>query len=121
MPSTHELKTWPDSFQALIDGTKTHELRPADRSFEVGDILFLREFSPCPTCRATGRVWDNGDTTDCHACWIPMAGAPGGGFNTRGVYTGRTLYMQVTYVTPPGKFGLDEHHCVMSVRRHIAL
>ncbi len=42
----HELKTWPDYFDRIIDGTKTFELRYGDRLFEVGDTLHLREWSP---------------------------------------------------------------------------
>lgn len=42
----HYLKTWPDSFQAILDGTKTFEVRKNDRGFAVGDLLFLREWSP---------------------------------------------------------------------------
>lgn len=40
---THELKTDPDVFAAVADGTKTHEIRFNDRGFEVGDLLHLRE------------------------------------------------------------------------------
>jgi hypothetical protein len=39
----HELKTWPQFFDAIIDGTKSFELRRDDRGFEVGDALLLRE------------------------------------------------------------------------------
>ncbi len=41
----HDLKTLPQYFQAIVDGTKTFEVRRNDRGFEVGDYLFLREWS----------------------------------------------------------------------------
>ncbi len=51
---THELKTWPEQYQALIDGRKTHEVRRADRPFHIGDVLYLREWQPDME-RYTGR------------------------------------------------------------------
>lgn len=42
----HELKTWPQFYQPIIDGTKTFELRNDDRYFSAGDILHLREYDP---------------------------------------------------------------------------
>lgn len=42
----HELKTWPEFFHAVRQGTKTFECRKHDRDFGVNDILVLREFDP---------------------------------------------------------------------------
>jgi hypothetical protein len=42
----HSLKTWPEYFEALTDGTKTFEVRKDDRTFVIGDELWLREFYP---------------------------------------------------------------------------
>jgi hypothetical protein len=44
--SHHELKTWPEFFDAIIKGTKTFEARKNDRNFKVGDVLTLREYNP---------------------------------------------------------------------------
>jgi len=42
---THELKTWPEYFQAVKSGKKTFEVRSTlDREFKVGELLFLREY-----------------------------------------------------------------------------
>ncbi|GAB3313407.1 ASCH/PUA domain-containing protein [Hymenobacter humi] len=43
---THELKTWPSCFAAASAGNKPFDVRENDRSFQVGDMLILREFNP---------------------------------------------------------------------------
>ena len=43
---THHLKTWPEQFRAIADGDKKAELRFNDRDFQVGDELYLEEWSP---------------------------------------------------------------------------
>lgn len=40
----HELKVQPPYFDALLDGSKTFEVRRNDRGFQRGDVLLLREF-----------------------------------------------------------------------------
>lgn len=42
----HTLKTWPEHFRQIINGTKQYELRKNDRNFECGDTLLLREWDP---------------------------------------------------------------------------
>lgn len=42
----HELKIFPEFFEAVISGKKTFEVRKADRPYAVGDMLALNEFDP---------------------------------------------------------------------------
>ncbi len=42
----HELKSWPEQFEALIHKDKRCEVRRCDRDFQVGDWLLLRERDP---------------------------------------------------------------------------
>jgi hypothetical protein len=68
----HTLKTWPDQFTAVADGSKTFEVRYDDRGFAVGDLLRLAEWDPphpgsptawccagSPTCSAAS-AWRTG-------------------------------------------------------------
>jgi len=43
---THELKIWPQWFDAVRAGSKTFEIRRDDRNFNVGDKLILEEYKP---------------------------------------------------------------------------
>lgn len=43
-PKVHELKIAPRWFDAVLDGSKTFEIRNDDRGFRVGDGLRLREY-----------------------------------------------------------------------------
>ena len=42
----HDLKTWPEVFNALMSRAKKHDIRVNDRDFRVGDELLLREWNP---------------------------------------------------------------------------
>lgn len=44
--TVHELKCWPDPYDAIADGSKPFEWRKNDRDFKVGDTLHLRRFQP---------------------------------------------------------------------------
>lgn len=44
----HDLKVWPEYFEAIAAGKKPFEIRKNDRDYKVGDTLHLREFSPGP-------------------------------------------------------------------------
>ncbi len=51
----HELKTWPEYFQLMVDGKKPFELRKNDRGFLKGQELLLREYDK-NTKQYTGRT-----------------------------------------------------------------
>jgi len=44
--AVHRLKTWPDFFEAVADGSKTFEVRLNDRGFQKGDKLILEKYDP---------------------------------------------------------------------------
>lgn len=54
-PLAHELRTWPEPFQAVVDGHKRHEVRIYDRDFKPDDEVGLHEFDPSRGCY-TGRT-----------------------------------------------------------------
>lgn len=72
----HELKTWPEYFQAIVENRKPFEYRLNDRNYQVGDVLFLREWVP-PTVEVEP--------------WAPKG-------TEAGYYTGRELRKSVTYM-----------------------
>lgn len=53
----HELKTWPECYQAMANKIKTFEVRKNDRDFKVGDYLILEEWDP-ETKKYTGNRMD---------------------------------------------------------------
>jgi len=44
--TVHDLKTHPKPFSQVWDRIKPFEIRKNDRNYEIGDILFLREYDP---------------------------------------------------------------------------
>lgn len=44
--SEHDLKCWPEPYDAIERGDKRYEYRKDDRGFLVGDVLVLRRFVP---------------------------------------------------------------------------
>jgi hypothetical protein len=54
MGTRHELKCWPEYFEEIWQYRKTFEMRHNDRDFQVGDLLYLREWDP-KTKEYTGR------------------------------------------------------------------
>ncbi|MHB8107641.1 MAG: ASCH/PUA domain-containing protein, partial [Candidatus Cryosericum sp.] len=85
---THQLKTWPSFFEAILSGEKTFEVRQNDRDFAVGDALVLQEWDP-----AVSSEW-----------------------GSKAAYTGRTNTATVTYVLRGGEFGIERGHCVLGIR-----
>lgn len=77
----HQLKTWPQFFERIANGSKTFELRQNDRDFQAGEILELREWAPRPP-------------------GIAQLFNPGG-------YTGRTLFRKVGYTRQVGTIGVQ--------------
>ncbi len=82
---SHDLKTWPEFFQAVLDGKKRFEIRRDDRGFMEGDTLVLKE-------------WDPG-----------LNPGLSGDLN----YTGRKIRVRVTYKLHGGMFGVDLEYCVL--------
>lgn len=61
MATIHELKTWPEYYEAVALDKKRFEVRKDDRPFEVGDTLRLMEWNP-KSGHFTGRKIDRGVT-----------------------------------------------------------
>lgn len=95
--AVHELKTWPEFFDAIATCKKSFELRKDDRGgFAVNDLLWLREWDPATkqysgheACRrVTYVLWHRPDA-GCAAtfglqpgyvimgiAWAPLAAIP---------------------------------------------
>lgn len=41
----HLLKSYPYNFQMVVDKTMSFQLRVADRDYQTGDLIFLREYT----------------------------------------------------------------------------
>lgn len=100
----HELKVWPQFYDALERGLKLFEMRQEDdRKFEPEDTLTLQEFDPCPECNGSG-------VTNHHPCLCILSNSP------KGKYTGRFMRRTVTYVMRGPVFGLKEGWVIMGLK-----
>lgn len=84
----HELKCWPEWFNAIICGRKSFEWRKFDRGFAPGDTLWLRE-------------------------WIPVELLPD--YCSKGEYSGRNARVIVQDVWT-GLPGMPQDYCIMEIR-----
>lgn len=108
MAKTHELKTLPIYFDAVLRGDKTFEIRENDRDFQTGDTLILREFDPklvrmSPPWPVGARPPMSDDTPDHDG------------------FTGREAEIVVTYMLHGGKFGLAEGTVVLALHETVKL
>lgn len=46
MDKAHDVKCWPEYFDAICSGRKQFEVRLNDRDYREGDALLLREYDP---------------------------------------------------------------------------
>lgn len=90
----HQIKCWTEYFDALIDGTKTFEVRKDDRGYQVGDTLLLQEWGTVPYL--------------LHADHLT-------GVAERDDYTGRICIRRVTYVLRGRQFGIENGYVVMGL------
>lgn len=50
MTKIYELKSWPQFFNPILNGTRTSDIRnKTDREFRVGDKMLLNEYDPFGT------------------------------------------------------------------------
>lgn len=107
--TTHALKTAPEHFQALMDGTKTAELRKDDRGFAVGDVLLLCEWDRTELEPRYIAWWDAATYAERHF-W----------FTRRleiidALYTGRELRRMVTHILRGGPW-LSNGYVMLSLK-----
>lgn len=69
----HDLKIWPEYFEAIANGQKTFEIRINDRDYKIGDCIKLKEWdytiNGTPDKRYTGREIVGKITYLAPACW----------------------------------------------------
>jgi len=102
--TTHVLKTWPASFNAIWEGKKLYELRKDDRSYRLGDQLKLLEWVPSHTDSCE---WVDNHCVKCNR----KSGDP-----LEGSYTNRHISAEISYITKSGEFpGLEEGFSILGI------
>ncbi len=54
MMRIHTLRTWPEAFYAVLDGSKNFECRKNDRDYRTGDKVILHAWDPAKSDRVAG-------------------------------------------------------------------
>jgi hypothetical protein len=90
--AVHELKCWPEYFDAILSGEKTFEVRRDDRGFQRGDII---ELLKCERQRIGGPAV----ITDLY---------------------GKPMYVQrfrIGWILTGGQFGIEPGYIVFSLEK----
>ena len=97
----HELKVWPEYFEAALLRRMMFSLRKYDRDYEVGDIVVLHEFFVQPGDRKKSVEISISD----------------GSFNPHpaGSYTGRALARKITIIMQGPVLGLAEGWVILGL------
>ena len=93
MPQEHELKCFPNYYDAVARGDKNFEVRRDDRGFQKGDVLILQRTDPDKPHRVK---------TD---------------------YSGKVVHelkRRVSYILTGGQFGIEPGYVVMALEPVIA-
>ena len=106
----HELKCWPEFFDAVDRGDKTFEVRRDDRGFQVGDTLRLHRYRPGLSVYGGERYVDRDDRVFSP---YPLDGTD---YDAPGSKTA-SIVVRVTYKLPGGRFGIDPLWCVLGFVR----
>lgn len=70
LAKAHDIKVWPDYFEAIRTHRKPWEVRENDRGYREGDTLILREWDP-KSRSYTGRALK---ARVGYVCSLPMGG-----------------------------------------------
>lgn len=107
---THELKIWPEFFEALRSGLKTFVVNLGFAlDFRVGDRVTFREFEPCEMCGGTGSICAHKDQGHDDSCFQCICLPP------HGHYTSKELTATISFWLSGDRFGFPRGYCVFAV------